>query len=149
MTTGNQSWAFEHSIVCAVHPEFAWRFWTTVGNWALDGDVESVELEGPFAAGTRGITMSKSSGRIDWRIAELRAGEAVIEFPLPRAVGRFRWVFEAVAEGTRITQRCTIEGEEAGTYAQSVGPALEAGVPDGMQKLCTSMVEAARRPAAT
>ena len=53
-------WVFEHAMECSVPIELAWNFWTNIGNWALDADVESVELHGEFAAGTRGITHSKS-----------------------------------------------------------------------------------------
>jgi hypothetical protein len=51
-----EAWAFEYSVACPVTTEFAWRFWTDVNNWRLDTDVESVELNGPFAAGSRGVS---------------------------------------------------------------------------------------------
>jgi hypothetical protein len=138
------AWTFEHSIDCGVTREFAWSFWTNVHNWVLDADVESVEIDGPFAAGARGFTNTKSSGRVEWRILEAQAGRAVIEFPLSEAVGRFVWTFEDIGERTRITQRCTIAGAQADTYAKAVGPSLEAGIPAGMRKLCGTMENAAR-----
>ena len=79
-------WVFEHSVECNVPLEFAWAFWTDVQNWALDADVESLQIDGPFAAGSHGITYSKSSGRIEWRIAEVEGERAVIEFPLFGAI---------------------------------------------------------------
>jgi hypothetical protein len=123
---------------------FAWKFWTNVSNWALDADVESIEIDGPFAAGTQGFTNSKSSGRVEWRIVEVQTGRAVIEFPLSGAVGRFVWTFEDTGERARVTQRCTLAGEQAETYAKAVGPSLEAGIPAGMRKLCETMENAAR-----
>jgi hypothetical protein len=75
------AWTFEHSIECGVSAEFAWIFWTNVSNWTLDTDVESIEIDGPFAAGAQGFTSSKSSGRVEWRVTEVQAGKAVIEFP--------------------------------------------------------------------
>jgi hypothetical protein len=102
------------------------------------------EIDGAFTAGARGFTNSKSSGRVEWRVAEVQAGRAVIEFPLPGAVGRFIWTFEEDGGRTRITQRCTLHGEQAGTYAKAVGPALEAGIPAGMRKLCETMENLAR-----
>lgn len=78
------AWHFEFSIECAVPRGFAWNFWTDVRNWALDADVESIALEGQFAAGTQGHTVSHSSGRIDWRIADVQPlSRAVLEFPAP------------------------------------------------------------------
>jgi len=132
-------WTFQHSITCRVTPEFAWAFWTNVDNWALDADVVSVEIDGPFAPGAQGVTNSRSSGRIAWRIAQAQSGSAVIEFPLPGAVGRFTWTFEPADEGVRITQFCTIEGEFSEVFAAGVGPSLEAGIPAGMQKLGEAM----------
>jgi hypothetical protein len=144
MLQDQPAWAFEFSVDCAVTVEFAWGFWTNVKNWASDSDVDSIEIDGPFAAGTRGFTMSKSSGRIEWRIAEVHPGRAVIEFPLPGAVGRFVWTFEDRAGGTRITQRCALQGEQANGYANAIAPSLEAGIPAGMTKLCRTMENAAK-----
>lgn len=138
------AWTFEHSIDCAVTPDFAWNFWTNVSNWALDADVESIEIDGPFSAGARGFTISKSSGRIEWRISEVEPGRAVIEFPLSGAVGRFVWTFEDLGGRTRISQRCSLEGEQARTYAIAVGPSVEMGIPAGMRKLCETMERVGR-----
>jgi hypothetical protein len=146
MLEPESEWFFEHSIDCCVPVSFAWNFWTNVGNWALDADVESVEIDGPFAAGAQGHTNSKSSGRVDWRIAEVLPGRAVIEFPLRGAVGRFVWTFADLGDRTKITQCCKLEGADSGTYAQTFGPHLEAGIPHGMRKLCRAMEDAAEAP---
>ena len=139
MSSDQKPWTFEHSVECAVPIESAWAFWTDVRNWALDADVESLEIDGPFAAGSRGVTNSKSSGRIEWQLVEVQPGRAVIEFPLSGAVGRFVWTFEDIGRRTRITQRCTLEGEQANTYAKAIAPSLELGIPAGMRKLCDAM----------
>lgn len=144
MRQDDKAWGFEHSVECRVSVESAWRFWTDVRNWALDADVVSVEIDGPFAAGARGFTNSKSAGRIEWRIAEAEMPRAVIEFPLDGAVGRFVWIFEDVGGHARITQRCTLEGEQAHGYAEAIAPSLEQGIPAGMRKLCDAMEGAAR-----
>ena len=138
------AWCFEYSVQCEATVEFAWSFWINVKNWALDLDIDSVEIDGPFAAGTRGRTHSRSSGRIEWCIAEVRAGKAVIHFPLSGAVGRFAWTFEDAGGFTRITQRCTLQGENADAYAKAVAPGLEAGIPAGMKELCSAIEDSAR-----
>ena len=66
----------------------------------------------------------------------------MIEFPLSGAVGRF--VFEQIAGGTRITQRCTLQGEQADAYAEAVGPGLQTGLSAGMKKLCRTIRDADR-----
>ena len=141
------AWSFEHSVECDAPAEFAWGYWTEVQNWRLDADLESVEIDGPFAAGTRGCTHSKSFGPVEWRILEAAPGRAMIEFPLAGAVSRSRWTFEQAGDRTRITQRCSLEGEQAPSYAETVGPAFEAGIPAGMRKLADT-IETAAHPRA-
>jgi hypothetical protein len=85
--TVDEEWTFEHTVECPVSKEFAWNFWTNVSNWTLDADVSSVQLQGPFALGVKGITQTKSAGRIEWLVAELQPGRAVLEFPVPRSSG--------------------------------------------------------------
>ena len=74
----DSAWSFEFSVNCSVSPDFAWRFWTNVKNWSIDVDVdvdvESVAPNGPFEAGARGLTISKSSGAIEWLIADVQPG---------------------------------------------------------------------------
>src|SRR4051812_5547439 len=88
------AWTFEHSAEGGATEEFAWTSWTPVPNWRRDTDVESVEIDGPFATGTRGRTPSKSSGVVNWEIVESEPRPAVIETALPGAVLRFSWRFE-------------------------------------------------------
>src|SRR5690242_451251 len=87
MPNSEEAWRFEHSVECDATAEFAWAFWSDVQNWHVDADVESIEMDGPFAAGTHGRTFSKTSGRIEWRVVEATPRKAIIEFPLPDAVG--------------------------------------------------------------
>ena len=140
-----QPWVFEHALECSVPLEFAWNFWTNVRNWALDADIDSIEIQGSFAAGTCGVTHSKSSGGIGWRITEVVAPrKAVLEFPAPGAVAEFVWSFEDLGGRTRIKQRASLVGEQAARYADTVGASLAAGIPAGMRKLCEAMETAAR-----
>ncbi|MBC8167348.1 MAG: hypothetical protein H7Y20_15945 [Bryobacteraceae bacterium] len=64
----------------------------------------------------------------------------MLEFSAPDAIARFVMIFEDAGDLTRITQRISLTGEAASTYA---GPIRE-GLPAGMRKLCESMEEAAR-----
>lgn len=139
------AWRFEFSIDCAVTRDFAWSFWTDVRNWAMDADVESVTLNGPFLAGAAGHTISRSSGPIEWRIAEVQPlFRAVLEFPAQGAMGTFIWTFQDSPTGTTISQEASLSGPEAHRYSESFGPVLEQGIPAGMQKLREAMVQAAR-----
>ena len=139
-------WKFEHSVECQVRRDFAWQFWTNVDNWtAVDPSVESVKLNGSFAAGTRGTTKPRDLGPIDWQLAEVQdRSSAVIEIRTPGAILRFLWRFEdSTSGGTRITQQVRIEGEQADDYVGRMGPELQKGIPQGMRKLAEEMIRAA------
>src|SRR4051812_30292729 len=116
------TYTFTHSVECPVGREVAWGFWAEVENWAaVDPAVESVRLDGPFAAGTRGETrMSGGGPPVEWRFAEVSEERgAVVEVSLPGASVKFALTFEELGEGsTRITQRVTLEGERADDYAE-------------------------------
>src|SRR5262245_65007963 len=66
-------WTTEHSIETSAAPEAIWRLWADVPGWsAWNGDIERIELHGPFAAGSR-IVMTPVGGEP----IELQIGEAV------------------------------------------------------------------------
>jgi len=143
-----EAWSFSYSISCATSPEFAWKFWTNVANWTLDADVVAVSLDGPFRQGARGVTESRSSGRIEWVVAELEGMSAVLEFPAPGATGRFAWTFAPEgSQRVRMTQRASLAGPQALSYVESFGRGLEAGLPDGMKKLRDAIECAASKSA--
>ena len=122
-------------------------FWTDVRNWALDADVVSVELNGPFAIGTRGITHTKSAGRIEWRITALQPRRAVLEFPGPGVLATFEWAFEPLGNHTRIVQRGCMVGEQPTALVLNIAQSLEAGIPAGMRKLGDAIETAYRSSA--
>ena len=138
-------WKFEYSVECEAPRDFAWRFWTHVENWKLDSDVDSVQLDGPFAAGSRGATKVRNGDSVDWYIVEVRDGShAVIELPVTGAVLTMAWTFEdSAGSGTRITQQMRLVGEQAGAYEETIGRQMEEGMPQGMRKLAAEIVKAA------
>src|ERR1044071_7381324 len=102
------TYTFTHRVECAAGREFAWAFWSDVGNWAaVDPAVESVSLDGPFEAGARGGTRARGGGPIAWRLVEVSEGRgALVEISLPGASVRFAWTFEESAGGGAcVTQR--------------------------------------------
>src|SRR5262249_28392456 len=64
-------WTTEHSIETSAAPEAIWGLWADVPGWsAWNGDIERIELHGPFAAESR-IVMTPVGGEpIELRIAE-------------------------------------------------------------------------------
>lgn len=137
------AWEFTHSVDCPVSREFAWQFWSTVENWLFDTSAESVTLDGPFAAGTRGTTKPRGLDPLNWQLVEVDEGRnAVIEIDLPGAVTRFRWEFAELSDTvTHITQRVTLEGERAEDYMAGAAE-LEKGIPEGMRMLTEEILKA-------
>jgi hypothetical protein len=132
----NEIWSFEHSLACDAPRDFAWRYWTDVRNWKLDADVDSVYIDGDFAEGARGATITRRGDRIEWHIASVEPGTAaVIEIPLPGAAVRFHWTFSDRDGGARITQHVHFYGTPDSEFL-GAATGLEAGIPAGMQKLC-------------
>ena len=142
-------WKFEYSVECQAPRDFAWRFWTNVDNWSLDPGVDSVQLDGPFAAGSKGTTKIRNGDSVEWHLVEVRdCRHAVIEFPATGAVLRTHMTFEDSASGgTRITQQMMLAGEQAGAYEGTIGRQMEEGMPQGMRKLAAEIAKAAGRQA--
>jgi hypothetical protein len=107
-------WRFEHAVHVKASVESAWAFWTDVASWTLDTSLEWVNLDGPFAAGTRGTTKPRGSAPLQWLIQHAAPGEAIIDMELPGAVVRFEWRFVRVEpEVTSISQTVTLSGPKA------------------------------------
>src|SRR5262249_45105708 len=102
------------------------------------------ELNGPFAAGSRGVTITRSTGRIEWRLVSVQppAG-AVFEIPAQGCVVRFCLQFDGLNDLTRMTQRISIPGEGAVSLVSAIAPILESNMPAGMKKLCEAMTKVA------
>jgi len=139
------SYKFEYSINCPVNKDFAWRFWTDVANWAkVDPAVESVEMEGPFASGTSGVTHIRGAAPAAWKLIDVKDGESAnIEITAPGAAIHFHWVFKESAAGNALlTQQVSLDGERAADYLEGIKQ-LEQNVPDGMKRLVDAIVKAA------
>ena len=133
-------WRFEHSVVAYVPRDVAWAFWTDVSNWSLDAAVDSVVLDGPFGAGSRGTTRPKQGDAVHWVIREASLGAATIEIELPGATVHFQWRFVgAGGDSTNITQSVTLSGPGAQEFVGMANEQLAPGIPEGMRKLVEAM----------
>jgi hypothetical protein len=138
----NIAWEITHAVETSASPAFAWKYWTTVSNWA-DPPAEFA-LQGPFEAGSPGITRLPGQPSIEWFLREVHPpSTATIAMPLVRAVLCFQWRFDDLRDGrTRISQRVTLEGENAEAYRLQVASTFAANLPDGMNKIARAMAEA-------
>ncbi len=126
----------------------AWDFWTNVANWH-DPPAE-FELQGPFAAGSRGITRMPGHS-MHWVIREVNPPtSARIDVALESATLSFEWQFsELSCHRTQLTQKIVLRGPNARTFVSQVEAAFSLNLPDGMAKLANTIAkhEANRRTA--
>jgi Polyketide cyclase / dehydrase and lipid transport len=144
------AWEYQYSVEIDAHPEFTWLFWTNVSNWReLEPGVE-FELDGPFAAGTRGSTRMPGQEPRHWLIRAVDPGRSwTQEISLPGAAFMVSMQFEDVVKGrTRITQRLWLEGDGAEAFIDDVR-LFETTTPDGLKRIAAIIEQAQSRNAAT
>jgi hypothetical protein len=136
------AWEITHSVETNATPAFVWHYWTNIANW--DDPPAKFELEGPFAAGSRGVTRLPGQEALHWLIREVTPpNAATIEICLDGAALAFEWRFVALADGrTRLTQRIVLKGEKADLYLSQVKTAFATNPPNAMNKLATAMANA-------
>jgi hypothetical protein len=122
-------WATEHSIETSAAPEEIWRLWADVPGWPeWNGDIEQIELNGPFVPGSTIVMTPIGQEPIELRIAEAVEPEAFVdEAELGEVVVRTIHRVERLERGLRrVTYRMEITGPAADTVGPQVGPEISA-----------------------
>src|SRR3954464_1494757 len=100
-------WELKHSVIADANRQTVWEFASNIDNLArIEGDaVESMTLDGPYQAGSKGTTKMRGQEPIHWRLAEVEPpGQSVTEVELTEAVVRFIWTYEELPDGrTRLS----------------------------------------------
>jgi Polyketide cyclase / dehydrase and lipid transport len=131
-------WTTEHSIETSAAPEAIWRLWADVPGWpAWNGDIERIELHGPFAAGSRIVMTPVGDDPIELRIAEavepeLFVDEADIGEIIVRTIHRIE---PLNTERARVIYRMEITGPAADTLGPEIGPQISADFPQTLAAL--------------
>jgi hypothetical protein len=101
-----------HRETTAAAPAAIWAWYADVDRWRRwDGGVTAVELDGPFASGTRGRVTLPNGRRGRLRLLDVRAGEAftdVVKLPLLKVSTRHE--LTGVGLGTEITHTVRLGG---------------------------------------
>ncbi|HYH25949.1 MAG TPA: hypothetical protein VD834_11415 [Blastococcus sp.] len=151
MTEESTVWNLVLRAQCNVAgADFAWWFWTEVGNWAVvDPAISHVRVDPAFEVGARGTTVTHEGTQVEWCISEVAAPRrARIEFPVPGAALRVSWVFRPGSTGgCTMTQTMELSGERATEYEPIVGPPMERSAPEGLHRLAAAIDEAYTRTA--
>src|SRR5947209_20153874 len=79
-TRSGDMWTTEHSIEASVDAQAIWRAWADVPRWPeWNGDIEHVELTGPFAVGSMIAMTPHDQESVALRIAEVVDGEMFVD----------------------------------------------------------------------
>jgi polyketide cyclase/dehydrase/lipid transport protein len=131
-------WTSEHDVETSAAPEAIWRIWADVAAWPeWNGDIERIELIGPFAAGSRIVMTPLGDEPIELRIAvadepELFVDEADLGEILVRTIHRAHGV-----DGgrTRVTYRMEITRQAGDTLGPQIGPEISGDFPEVLARL--------------
>ena len=137
------AYEIEYSVEAEASPAFAWDWRTDVTKW--DDPPAQFSLDGPFEAGSWGTTLVPGQEPRRWQIRAVTPDRSfTIEIPLDQAVLSFEWRLDAVSSRrTRLTQRITLSGPNAGACADQVRAAFGANLRDGMDRMARAMAAAA------
>ena len=131
-------WVAEHTIETTATPEAVWRQWSDVEGWPeWNRDIERIELDGPFAAGSR-ITMTPAGqAPVELRIAEAVEPEQFIDVAdLGEIIVRTIHRVERLDQGrARVTYRMEISGAAADTLGPQIGPEISGDFPQVLAAL--------------
>jgi hypothetical protein len=131
-------WATEHSIETSAAPEEIWRLWADVAGWPeWNGDIERIELIGPFTAGSRIVMTPIGQEPIELRIVEAVERERFVdEAELGEIVVRTIHGVQRLERGrARVTYRMEITGPAADNLGPQVGPEISADFPQTLAAL--------------
>jgi hypothetical protein len=129
-----EMWTYEHSQTSSAGIADVFALLSNVAGWPeWNHGVDSVSLDGPFAAGTRGVMAMPGEEPLSFRLTWVDPGsgfEDETELPEAGVVVRVRHIIEALPEGgTRITYHATIDGSAADEVGPEIGPAITADFP--------------------
>ncbi|MFD9568589.1 SRPBCC family protein [Streptomyces sp. NPDC059982] len=131
-------WTYEHSVETTATPAAVWRLWAEVERWADWNDgVEKIEIDGPFAEGTR-ITMTPpGEDPVPLVIAEAVENELFVdEARFGGLVLRTLHRLDPAGPGRiRVTYRMEITGTGADEAGPEIGPGITADWPQTMAAL--------------
>ena len=131
-------WETEHSIETSAAPEQIRRLWAHVPGWpSWNGDIERIELDGPFAAGSRIVMTPRGEEPVELRIAEATEPMSFVdEADLGNIVVRTVHRADPTTGGrTRITYRMEITGADADTLGREIGPQISGDFPETLAAL--------------
>ena len=131
-------WTNEQSVETTASADAIWRLWASVPAWAdWIGDIERIEISGPFAVGSTIKMTPIGQEPVELRIAEARepdlfVDEATLGDVVVRTIHRVERIDE---ERNRVVYRMEITGPGADSVAPRLGPQISGDFPETLAAL--------------
>ena len=131
-------WEYEHSAETTASRQAIWSVWRNVADWgSWNGDIEAIELRGPFAEGSTISMTPAGQDPVHLRLADVRENERFVdeaEFPgiTVRTIHRLDQLDE---HRLRVTYRMEITGPAAEEMGPQLGPQISADFPETIEAL--------------
>ena len=117
----------QRSVETSASPAAVWKIWSDTSTWAeWNPDVQSMTLNGPFAAGTSG-TMKTKQGTRQVQLTEVVPGRSFRLETTVIPLTRFAFECEVVAGAagkTTISQAIRVGGPLGGLVGGMMGPQI-------------------------
>jgi len=131
-------WVNEQAVETTASAQDVWRLWADVAGWPTwNGDIERIELDGPFATGSTILMTPKGDDAVELAIVEaveptLFVDEADGGDFVVRTTHR---VEPLDAERNRVVYRMEITGPAADTVGPQIGPEISDDFPQVLAAL--------------
>ncbi len=133
-------WEYQHTVMTRACRKDAWAYCTNFDNAArMEPGVERIELDGPFASGTTGRTVTLAYTQ-SWELQDVVWEEqyTILGRTPDGGFMRFTWTFEEMEAGTRLTQLIRAGGEQLEAHRDALHQ-MEEGVVPSMSKLVQAL----------
>jgi hypothetical protein len=142
MAVEQVEWLLTHAEVTAATPPFVWEYWTDVTHWV--DPPATFRLEGPFEAGSQGVTLFPDREPFRWVLQEVAPETSyTVSSDLDGACVVFHWRFDPLPSGgTELIQRIGVSGKNAGRYASDIRSVFEPSLAAGMKRIALLLAAA-------
>ncbi len=141
-------WDCEHTIETSAPPAVLWSLFENVAGWkGWNPGIESIELRGPFQAGTEILMTPPGGDPILLRLTEVRKPEVFIDVAMfGELMIRTAHRLAPLADGkTLVTYAMQITGPGSDTIGAELGPRISGDFPEVLAALAALAEEATGR----